>query len=136
MRKILILICGVVMMSSAVFADDTTTPETCANGAGTVIMGTVSGRKYCMSNNDMNWWNAISWCDGLKKHLFSMDDCECGNTGCNNICPELRNISDNLTHWTWTSTPINTTAYGVNLVHAGLHVSDPRNKEHRRAICK
>lgn len=35
MNKILILTCGVLMISSVVLGDDTTT-ETCANGAGTV----------------------------------------------------------------------------------------------------
>ena len=135
MRKFLMLMCGVVMMSSAVFADDTTTPETCANGAGTVVIGAVTGHKYCMSNNNMNWWNAMAWCDAQGRRLVSLNNCGCSSTvSCNNICPEFK-ISDN-NIWIWTSTPVNTTSYGVSLVHAGLHDYDPRNKEHRRAICK
>lgn len=47
MRNVLILMCGMVMMSCVVFAEDITI-ETCADGAGTVIIGAVSGHKYCV----------------------------------------------------------------------------------------
>ena len=117
MRKILMLMCGVVMMSSAVFADDTTTSETCADGAGTVVVGAVTGHKYCMSNNGMNYWNAVSWCDGLKRRLFDRSDCACSNTtsDCHNKCPELSKIW-NTKKWVKTITPINSSyAYSINL---------------------
>lgn len=106
MRKILILMCGVVMMSSAVFADDTTTPETCANGAGTVVVGAVTGHKYCKSNTQMNWWNAQSWCDALNRRTFDISDCACSNTtaDCHNrICIELVGVGNDQYIWTMKS---------------------------------
>ena len=93
MKKILLL-CSLLMISPTLMAEDSTT-ETCANGAGTIITGAVTGTKYCMSNTDMNWWNAVSWCDGLNKKLFDITDCKCSDTlvDCKQgeaiICPEL-----------------------------------------------
>ena len=50
---------------STVIADDavSTTPEMCSNGTGTIVIGAVTGHKYCKSNQRMNWWNAYAWCD-------------------------------------------------------------------------
>lgn len=88
MKTSLALMCGVLMMSSVVFAEDTV--ETCANGAGVVITGAVTGYKYCKSNQQMNWWNAYAWCDAIGKRLFDLNDCGCsGTTNCNGKCPEL-----------------------------------------------
>jgi hypothetical protein len=92
MHKIL-LFCGLLMTSSMTFADDATV-ETCANGAGTVLTGAVTGQKYCKGNKAMNWWNANSWCDGMGMKLFSLNDCACSETTANcagNHCPELKN---------------------------------------------
>ena len=93
MRNFLILTCSVIMISSVTFADDTV--ETCANGAGTVVIGAVSGHKYCNSKNGMNWWNAVTWCDGLGRRLFDLSDCACSDTtaNCVNKCPELEGRS-------------------------------------------
>lgn len=91
MKQILMITCGMLLMSSVVLADDITT-ETCANGAGTVISGAVTGHKYCMSNNPMNWWNAISWCDAQGRRLFMRNDCACSDAVANcsgSKCAEL-----------------------------------------------
>ena len=99
MRRIFILMCGVVMISSGVFADDTT--ETCADGAGTVVIGAVTGHKYCRSNNKMNWWNAYAWCDAQSgRRLFSMNDCN--HSGTSSACSDLKGTGDVCV---WTSTP-------------------------------
>ncbi|MBR6675507.1 MAG: hypothetical protein IKL32_06290 [Alphaproteobacteria bacterium] len=105
MNKILI-VCGLLMVSTVAFADDITV-ESCADGAGTVITGVVSGHKYCMSNKGMNYWNAVAWCDGQGRRLFSMDDCACsGTTNCAEKCPEMVNV---VSCHRWTDTPIGTT---------------------------
>ena len=102
MRKILIFTCGVIMMSSVAFADDTV--ETCANGAGTVVVGAVSGHKYCKSNSTMNWWNAFAWCDAQGRKLFDISECACSNTTADCIynCPEMNNVGT-MAIWTLTA---------------------------------
>ena len=111
MRQILMLTCGILFISSVGFAEDTTT-ETCANGAGTVITGVVSGHKYCKSNTNMTWWNAHAWCDALGRRLFSLDDCEYSSTGTTG-CNDLKGGGGN--SFVWTATPNgNSSAYRVN----------------------
>ena len=103
MRRILILMCGVVMISSVVFAEDAV--ETCAGGAGTVVTGIISGRKYCSSKNSMNWFNAVAWCDAIGRRLFKLSDCECSDTTANcagTKCPELM-MENSAQHWTATA---------------------------------
>ena len=105
--------CGILMVSSVVMAEEETT-ETCANGAGVVITGAVTGYKYCRSNNPMNWWNAVSWCDALKRPSFDLDDCGCDwSTNCQRKCPELAKVADY--QYLWMITPASdSTAYFVN----------------------
>ena len=74
--KQLILLTAILLTSSVVLAEDTTT-ETCANEAGTIITGAVTGHKYCLSNYYYDYWNAWAWCDAQGKRLFRMDDCGC-----------------------------------------------------------
>ena len=125
MRNILILTCGILVISFGVLAEETT----CANGAGTIVEGVVTGHKYCKSNITMDWWNAMTWCDGLKddvggsRRLFNIGiDCKCSATTtiCSNKkCPELVGIWNNGT--TWTVTPHSSThAYFVHLSTGGI----------------
>ena len=120
MRKFLI-ISSILMMSSAVLAQEV---ETCADGAGTVIIGAVSGHKYCKSNKGMNWWNAHAWCDALNRRLFSLDDCENSNTGSARICNDL-SLGDS--GFVWTSIPNSVSqAFYVDLSSGGWPSSDNR----------
>lgn len=104
MKQFLMLACLSMMISKVTIAEETT--ETCANGAGTVITGAVTGHKYCKSNNTMNWWNAVAWCDGLEKKLFNLSDCECSNVTANcsengkKMCAELIKVGS---QQIWTS---------------------------------
>ena len=125
--KRLILLTAILLISTVVLAEDTTT-ETCANGAGTVITGAVTGHKYCMSNNTMNWWNAVSWCDGQDRRLFNLDDCGCSSTvSCTSKCPELLlNVDRRI----WTANPSgNSAAYHAGLLSSGVNVY-PRNDDY------
>ena len=102
MRKILILTCGILMMSSVAMAEGETTVETCANGAGTLVTGK-SGYKYCKSNETMNWWNAVAWCDAIGKRLIDLNtDCGCsGTVRCDGYCPEIGNTAtERICTWT------------------------------------
>ena len=92
MCKSLFLTACIFAVSCQVFAQETTT-ETCANGAGIIITGNISQKKYCMSKTTMNWWNANAWCDALGKQLFNTNNCQRFGTGCstNNKCLEFQN---------------------------------------------
>ena len=46
MSKVLALTCGILMFSSIVFAEDTNV-GTCVDGVGTVVVGAITGHKYC-----------------------------------------------------------------------------------------
>ena len=123
MKTSLALMCGVLMMSSVVFAEDTV--ETCANGAGFVVVGMVTGHKYCSSYKEMNWWNAWAWCDAMGMRMFDLNDCACGNTtaDCANMCPEMKEAS-NVSQWNWTTRSKNASqAYGINPSHGKIYHS-------------
>ncbi len=111
MNKILMITSCVLLFSSVALAEETTT-ETCANGAGFVLKGAVTGHAYCVSNNIMNWWNAVAWCDGLKRELASRADCACSDTTGNcadRRCPEF---------WWPTASPL-----------GNAHLKDPHDSE-------
>ena len=104
MKKYMILMVSIFfMMTSVVLADDAI--ETCANGAGRIVTGKITGNKYCMSETKMNWWNAVTWCDGLGQQIFSLNDCECtASNNCTNVCPELV-IDSTLVASPWVANP-------------------------------
>ena len=139
MRKKLIFACCLLIMPCVVYAEDTTTTQTCANGAGLVLPSTISGHEYCMSNNTMNWWNAVAWCDALGRRLFSMDDCGCDwNKNCNGICPETKGVvhTDVFGKWIWTATPKRSTgAYNSSLGGGTLDNWPDRSFNGYRAFC-
>ena len=98
MHKILILTCGIVMTSLVVIAEDDTVVKTCANGAGTILVGK-SGHEYCLSNKGMDWWNAYAWCDAQKRRLLDMN-VDCGEN-LPSSCPEMSVGRDDL-QYVWT----------------------------------
>lgn len=103
MRNFLILAFGILVVSSIAIAEETTTPETCADGAGTVVVGAVTEHKYCRSNNMMNWWNAMAWCDGMGKQLIDLNtDCYRNGTTSRWNCPEMVGC---VSTWIWTRSP-------------------------------
>ena len=130
MNKLLILMCGVLIMSTVALADDTTT--TCANGAGTVITGAVTGHKYCKANRGMDYWNAYAWCDGQGRRLFDLSDCACSDTvsDCSGKkCPELNGVAATNVY-VRTSTPSSSThAYHVYLYNGTVLSSGDRPRK-------
>ena len=139
MYKYMMLIC-MMFLSTIVQAD-----ETCANGAGTIVVGAISGREYCMSNESLNWWNSQAWCDAIGRTLFSLDDCEC-STGinCTDRCPELNSVTTTR-DFAWTKTPVDeANAYLILLNVTGTNFytkarkiaydSGPMHRQH--ALCK
>ena len=131
MRKKLIFVGCILIMPCVVYAEDTTTTQTCANGAGLVLPSTISGHEYCMSNNTMNWWNAVAWCDALGRRLFSMDDCGCDwSKDCTNGCPE---VFQALLQWSWASTP---SSEATNYLVISGHLKNTNTRSERfRAFC-
>ncbi len=77
--------------------------EECANGAGIVVTGNVTGKTYCQSKSQPgSWWNAYSWCDAMQMQLVSLSDCGCSDSvsNCaNSQCPEFKDV---LTQPVWT----------------------------------
>lgn len=99
MRNILLLTCSVCLISTMTIADDTI-PETCAGGAGTINIGKITGKKYCVSNNSMNWWNANAWCDGMGMRLFHLNDCKWEYATSFSNCPEAKGFKLHQMAWT------------------------------------
>ena len=133
MKQFLMLACLSIMISTVAIAEETA--ETCANGAGTVITGAVTGHKYCQSNTSMDWWNAIAWCDALGRKLFSMDDCTYNSTSTS--CPELTEVGDSI--YVWTTTPkSSTTNYNVRLSTGSIHYGNNALRKNSTffALCK
>ena len=89
MKQFLMFTCFSIMIPTTIIAEETT--QTCANGAGTIVIGAITGHKYCKSNVKMNWWNAVSWCDAQGRRLFNLNDCGCSDTiaNCAQNCPEV-----------------------------------------------
>ena len=52
MNKILILICCTSMVCSIACTDDILSLKTCS---GTLFIGVISDRQYCISNQTMDW---------------------------------------------------------------------------------
>lgn len=100
MKKCMILMVGILMMSSVVMAQSVVT---CANGQGILVKG-INGKTYCRSKVAMNWWSAHAWCDaaqGFDKLINPTEDCDCtGVEGCDTTlsCPNL--ATDTSTVWT------------------------------------
>ena len=138
MHKFLLLTCLICFMSMVALADETV--ETCAGGGGTIVIGAVTKYKYCKSNNSMNWWNAVSWCDAQKKELFTLDDCARNVTTSYWHCPELV-LGNRFEAWTYnfygsTSSPQTHKIYtDTGTIRTGTDGINHRNHG-GHAVCK
>lgn len=100
MKQFLMFTCFSIMIPTTIIAEETT--QTCANGTGTIVIGAITGHKYCKSNVKMNWWNAVSWCDAQGRRLFNLNDCGCSDTiaNCAQNCPEVSLVIGMQNSWT------------------------------------
>ena len=141
--KQLILLTAIFLTSTVTLAEDTTTTETCANGAGIVIEGAVADangnkHKYCKGKNTMNWWNAVSWCDAQGRRLFDRSDCACGNTTADcahSKCPELVGVGEDQWLWTSTSTPTGPSYAYLVALFTGLIVDNFTRNGYYNVLC-
>ena len=60
----LIGICAMAFSAQA----DITTYGPCAGGTGVIVKG-LNGTNYCLSNIEINWYSAFSWCEAAGGHL-------------------------------------------------------------------
>lgn len=130
MKKILLL-CSLLMISPTLMAEDTTV-ETCANGAGTIVTGVITGTKYCRSNSDMSWWNANAWCDAQGKRLIDLNiDCGCDwSKNCTGKCPEFITTG-------WVRTPGSASTAYLLIENGVVYFGGPRPRGVAyRATCK
>ena len=134
MKKNLIIICFVFMVSLAVSATENIN-QTCANGAGRVIEGVITGHKYCKSNNYFSWYNAYAWCDALGRRLITMDDCACSETvDCLGKCADLVGIGGMT--WFWTAIPYDSSSmYAVRLGELRKNERVSSNSGYTYALC-
>ena len=119
MNKTLSLICTLFILPSIAFAE-----ETCANGAGKIIMGDINQKKYCLSNKTMDFWNAYAWCDAQGTSLVDLTDCSCSNTAAdcaNNQCPNFVSAPYGYRE-VWTSAPHDTNK--VKRIIMATHLSN------------
>ena len=107
-KSLMILSVLVLVMSTPALS------ATCANGAGTQVIG-VDGETYCRSNVNMNWWSAHAWCDAANMRLVSLDRCngKNGNISGDVGCPNFKGTGS-VSCWT-SSVPSSSTAFNVNL---------------------
>lgn len=99
MKKILLLTCLNLILSSAVLAS-----ETSQCNSGSIYRGKNSV-DYCISLKTMNWWSAFQWCATQGMHLATLDEL-CNYNGetwqSNRSCPNY--TKPHAEDWVWTAT--------------------------------
>ncbi len=129
-KNLMILSVLVLVMSTPALS------ATCANGAGTQVIG-VDGETYCRSNVNMNWWSAYAWCDAANMTLVSLDRCngKNGNITGEVACPNFKGTGGSVTCWT-SSVPNSSFAFNVNLSSGAVFNSHTRNYYSLYALCE
>ena len=97
-----VIAAGVLAIGSANAADDPVwqAEATCVGGN----LGTdKNGHEYCLSNSNMNWWSAYTWCQGQGRHLASIYEACPGWDGSQGVGKCVN--SNNKFSTAWTSTP-------------------------------
>ena len=131
MKKLILLIMALLISAQAMAIS-------CQDAGGLEIKGN-NGTVYCKSNQAMNWWTAMAWCEKIGKTPFSYPkDCACETSDgipCPETtagCPNLAGVGGNI----WTSTPFDTSyAYAVNLSSGNVYYSHRYNYADYYALC-
>lgn len=134
MKKI-ILICTLLITSTTALAID------CKQANGITITGN-NETTYCLSNNKMNWWTALGWCQSIGKTMFHYpNDCICNTEKCPETASECPNLKGIGTDEIWSSTPsVDTGAYSILLqsgkLNRQLHAGFGTRSGSLKALCK
>ena len=130
--KQLILLTTVLLISVEAMAIE------CTKANGTEIMGK-NDTVYCKSNQAMNWWTALGWCQAIGKTPFRYpQDCSCVGERCYVTtvdCPNLEGVGDNIN--IWTAIPHDSSwAYRVNLSSGNFTFGGTDGRNHKNyAFC-
>ncbi len=67
-----------------------------------------NGMEFCLSNKDMNWWSAFTWCESVGGHLVSFERL-CPGTPMvenrtNGACANIVGIGGGMYPYAWTAT--------------------------------
>lgn len=142
MHKILMIICGITLISVLARAEDgsasSAVKDICEEKAGILIQGN-DGTYYCQSRGKMNWWTALGWCQKLGLKLISYpQECNCEGSTCPVGTKNCLNLTGVGSGTVWTSAPNgNERAYWVQLSNGYISGSDPRNiATFQSALCK
>lgn len=127
MKRMLTLMCGILMISSV------------AQACGGI---TVKG-KYCLSKHKMNWYSAYAWCKDQSKNLIDVNTV-CGTNV--SACSELKLSSDEQNNITanggqvgtvWTGTSYSASHAFLVTLSSGQVGGGPysRNNPYYYALC-
>ncbi len=113
MKKVLILTCGILMMSTQTFA--------CG---GITVYGN-SGASYCLSKHMMNWYSAYAWCEAQGMKLIDIHEV-CGSyTSCLDLklsAEEKNKFPNQQVLWVWTNASRSSSSpYIINVASGGLY---------------
>jgi len=104
----------------------------CANGSGTLFHGSTSGT-YCISNIQLNWWSAHSWCRAAGGSLATTSQACAGRF---DQCPNLAGATADYS-LAWTADPEgNKDATYIDLATGRFRTKGgEERKSQKQAIC-
>ena len=123
----------------------------CNDPSNPNLTNNCNGKRFCKSNNGMNWWTSFVWCESIGGKLATFSSvCPAIQTNHNpssGACPNLTNIIANNTNtWNWTNMgwkqnaaiAINLSTGGVGLGNFGYGSTDSRNTRllQQPALCE
>lgn len=112
----------------------------CPEEYGTIIKGAVNGKDYCWGKKNSNWWNAISWCEGLGlTPINRQEDCGCSNTiaDCINKCPNFSGLGASNQKFWLNDVPNKSQGYIVQLSGGAILTGDRSTVgQHEFPACK
>ena len=126
MKKVVILTCGILMISTQTFA--------CG---GITVYGN-SGASYCLANHTMNWYSAYAWCAAQGMKLIDIREVCDSFSLCLDLklSDEEKNKFPSQTMWAWTNASrSSSTPYIVNLTTGGLYDTFATRSSSLHVLC-
>lgn len=117
----------------------------CEEAGGFILTGADGKTQYCLSNQDMSWWSAFSWCDAIENASMVDITVECNKKSGNYIqkCPQIMSakgipsFSERGDTWSrgWTkNTESNDKAYRL-MLNGGTNLSVDVKTAKNGALC-